>query len=96
MNAPKWFQDPRISSIDPAKLSLMLKLAGQLEGKSQKEAMPIVLGAVASASRQNLQFTQEEFQLIFEIMKEGKSDEEKHQMDATLSKAQRMMKSGRR
>ena len=29
MNTPEWFQDPRISSIDPAKLSLMLNLARQ-------------------------------------------------------------------
>ena len=55
--------------------------------------MPILFGAVASASRQNLQFTQEEFQLIFEIMKEGKSEAEKKKMDETLKKAQKMMRS---
>lgn len=92
MNVPEWFQDPRIKEIAPAKLSLLLKLAEQIEGKNQKQAMPILFGAMASANRQNLQFTQEEFQLIFEIMKEGKSDEEKKQMDATLAKAQRMMR----
>ena len=54
--------------------------------------MPVLVGAVASASRQNLQFTPEEFQLIFEIMKEGKSEAEKRQMDETLKKAQKMMK----
>lgn len=93
MNIPEWFNDPRISGINPAKLSLILKLAEQMEGKSQKEVMPIVLGAVASANRQNLQFSPDEFQLIFEIMKEGKSEEEKKKMDDTLAKAQRMMKS---
>lgn len=91
MNIPEWFHDPRISGIAPAKLTMLLKLAEQIEGKSQKEVMPIVLGAVASANRQNLKFTPEEFSLIFEIMKEGKSEEEKQKMDATLSKAMRMM-----
>lgn len=91
MNVPEWFQDPRISGIAPAKLTLLLKLAEQIEGKNQKQAMPILLGAVASANRQNLQFSPEEFQLIFEIMKEGKSDAEKKQMDETLAKAQKMM-----
>ena len=93
MNIPEWFQDPRISGINPAKLSLIMKLAEQVEGKNQKEVMPVVLGAMASANRQNLQFTPDEFNLIFEIMKEGKSEEEKEKMDATLAKAQRMLRS---
>lgn len=93
MNVPEWFQDPRIKDISPAKLTFLLKLAEQIEGKNQKQAMPILFGAVASASRQNLQFTPEEFQLIFEIMKEGKSEAEKRRMDETLRKAQQMMKS---
>lgn len=95
MNIPEWFEDPRIKNIAPAKLSLLLKLAQQIEGKNQKQAMPILFGAMASANRQHLQFTPEEFNLIFDIMKEGKSEEEKKQMDATLAKAQRMMRDSR-
>lgn len=91
MNIPEWFEDPRIRDISPAKLTLLLKLAEQIEGKTQKEVMPILMGAVASANRQHLQFTKDEFDLIFEIMKEGKSEAEKQQMDATLAKARRMM-----
>lgn len=92
MNIPEWFDDPRISSVSPAKLTLLLKLAEQIEGKTQKEVMPILMGAMASANRQHLQFTREEFDLIFEIMKEGKSEAEKQQMDATLARARRLMK----
>lgn len=93
MNVPEWFHDPRISGIAPEKLSLLLKLAEQIEGKkTQKEIMPIVMGALASANRQNLHFSPDEFDLIFSIMKEGKSEEEKKQMDATLSKAQKMFR----
>lgn len=93
MNIPEWFQDPRISGINPEKLSLLMKLAEQLEGKkTQKEVMPIVMGAIASANRQHLQFSPDEFELIFSIMKEGKSEEEKKQMDATLSRAQKMFR----
>ena len=95
MNIPEWFQDPRMKDISPDKLTFLLNLAKQIEGKNQKQAMPVLMGAVASASRQNLQFTPEEFQLIFEIMKEGKSEAEKRRMDETLRKAQQMMKSQR-
>ena len=92
MNIPGWFQDPRMKDISPDKLTFLLSLAKQIEGKNQKQAMPVLMGAVASASRQNLQFTPEEFQLIFEIMKEGKSPEEKRKMDEMLKKARGVMK----
>ena len=82
MNIPDWFYDERVQQIAPEKLTLLLRLAEQLEGKtSQREMLPIIMGAAASASRQNLGFTREEFELIFRIMKEGKSDAEQAQME---------------
>ena len=57
MNIPNWFYDERVQQIAPEKLNLLLHLAAQLEGKtSQKEIMPVLIGAIASASRQNLMF----------------------------------------
>ena len=50
------------------------------------------MGAIASANRQRLNFTKDEFDLIFQIMKEGKSEEEKRQMDDALAKARKMMR----
>lgn len=86
MNIPNWFYDERVQKIAPEKLTLLLKLAEQLEGKtSQKEIMPVVMGAITSANRRNLMFSKEEFELIFMIMKEGKSEAEKAQMDDMLT-----------
>lgn len=91
MNIPEWFYDERVQEIAPEKLTLLLRLAEQLEGKtSQKEIMPIVMGAIASANRRNLFFSKDEFELIFMIMKEGKTDAEKAQMDHMLQHAQRL------
>ena len=91
MNIPDWFYDERVQKIAPEKLTLLLRLAEQLDGKtSQKEIMPVIMGAVASANRRNLMFSREEFELIFMIMKEGKSDSEKAQMDDMLNRAQRL------
>ena len=81
MNIPNWFYDERVQQIAPEKLNLLLHLAAQLEGKtSQKEIMPVLMGAIASANRQNLMFSKDEFELIFKIMKEGKSVEEQQKM----------------
>ena len=91
MNIPNWFYDERVQKIAPEKLTLLLKLAEQLEGKtSQKEIMPVVMGAITSANRRNLMFSKEEFELIIMIMKEGKSEAEKAQMDDMLNRAQRL------
>ena len=68
MNIPNWFYDERVQQIAPEKLNLLLHLAAQLEGKtSQKEIMPVLIGAIASASRQNLMFSKDEFELIFKM-----------------------------
>ena len=91
MNIPDWFYDERVQQIAPEKLNLLLHLASQLEGKtSQKEIMPVLIGAIASANRQNLMFSKDEFELIFKIMKEGKSETEKARMDDMLNQAQRL------
>ncbi|MCD8363169.1 MAG: hypothetical protein LUC98_09480 [Lachnospiraceae bacterium] len=96
MNPPEWFYDERIQKIAPEKLQLLMSLASQLDGKSsQKEMLPILLGAAASASRRGLSFTKDEFDLIFRIMKEGKSAEEQAQMDRTLEKAQQLFQQKR-
>ncbi len=93
MNIPEWFHDPRIQNIAPEKLTLLIRLAEQLEGKqTQREAMPILMGALASANRRNLRFSPDEFDLIFSIMKEGKSPEEQAKMDATLEQAGKMFR----
>ena len=95
MNIPNWFYDERVQQIAPEKLNLLLHLAAQLEGKtSQKEIMPVLIGAIA-ASRQNLMFSKDEFELIFKIMKEGKSVDEQQKMDETLQKARQVF-SGKR
>ena len=55
MNIPNWFYDERVQKIAPEKLKLLLSMAEQLEGKtSQKEIMPVVMGAITSANRRNL------------------------------------------
>ena len=73
MNIPNWFYDERVQKIAPEKLTLLLKLAEQLEGKtSQKEIMPVVMGAITSANRRNLMFSKEEFELI--LVDDGSRD----------------------
>lgn len=80
----EWINNPLLKNIDPIKLDLIQKAAGQVSGKSGKDLAPIMLALITSANRQGIQFSQDEISLILEILKEGKSPEEQAQIDRTI------------
>lgn len=80
----EWINNPMLKDIDPVKLNLIQKAASQVSGKSGKELAPIMMALITSANRQKIRFTQEEMTLILEILKEGKSSEEKEQIDKSI------------
>ncbi|MCI8834234.1 MAG: hypothetical protein HFH24_02475 [Ruminococcus sp.] len=80
----EWINNPLLKNIDPIKLELIQKAAGQVSGKSGKDLAPIMLALITSANRQGIQFSQNEISLILEILKEGKSEEEQAQIDKTI------------
>lgn len=50
-----------------------------------------MMALITGANKKGVSFTPEEIQLILEIMKEGKSDEEKNQIDKTIRMVTAMM-----
>lgn len=80
----EWMNNPALKTIDPIKLELIKKAAAQTKGKNGRELAPIMLALITSAGRQGIRFTPDEVSLILEILKEGKTDEEKEQIDKTL------------
>lgn len=63
------------------KLELIRTAARQTEGKSGKALAPVMLSLIVSANKRGIRFTTEETDLILAIMKEGKTDSEKKQID---------------
>lgn len=77
----EWMNHPAMKNLDPVKLELIRTAARQTEGKSGKALAPVMLSLIVSANKRGIRFTTEETDLILTIMKEGKTDSEKKQID---------------
>lgn len=77
----EWMNHPAMKNLDPVKLELIRTAARQTEGKTGKALAPVMLSLIVNANKRGIQFTPEETDLILTIMKEGKTRDEKEQID---------------
>ena len=90
-----WMNHPAMSTLDPAKLELIKMAAKQTQGKTGKSLASVLLSLIVGANKQGLRFTAAETDLILEILKEGKSEQERKQIDHMVSSVQQTMQKGR-
>lgn len=90
--AMDWINHPAMKNIDPVKLELIKTAAGQTLGKSGSSLASVMMTLITSANRQGIRFTAEESSLILEILKEGRSEAEKKQIDSMLNLVMGQMK----
>ena len=88
----EWMNHPKMQNMDPIKLELIKMAAAQTAGKSGKDLAPILFAPITNAGKHNIQFSPEEITLILDLLKEGKSDSEKAQIDRTVNMAASMLK----
>lgn len=79
-----WLNDPRLKDMSPLKVEFMRTAAAETSGKSGNALVPVLMALITNANRNGIQFSQNEFSLILEIMKEGKTTREKEQIDRTI------------
>lgn len=77
--------------MDPRKVFLLTKISEKIEGKTDTDILPILMAAMTSARKQNISFTTDEFEILFSILKEGKSTQEIQQMNQTLDFAKNVL-----
>lgn len=87
----EWMNHPAMKNLDPVKLELIQMAASQTSGKSGKDLAPVMLALITNANKKGIRFSSDEFSLIMEIMKDGKSKEEQAQIDKTLGMVRTMM-----
>lgn len=80
-----WMNNPAMKNIDPIKLELIKTAASKTSGKSGKKLAPIMMALISGANKQGIRFTPEEMTLILDILKDGKSKEEREQIDRTIN-----------
>lgn len=73
-----------MKNMDPAKLELIKMAAEQTKGKSGRALAPVMMSLISGAGKKGIRFTQEEMTLILDLLKEGKSDAEKAQIDTMV------------
>lgn len=86
-----WKNHPALAGMDPKKLFLLTKISEKIEGKSENDVLPILMAAMTSARKQNISFTPDEFELLFSILKEGKSPQQIQQMNQTMEFARNVL-----
>ena len=91
MSLPTWKNHPALAGMDPKKLFLLTKLSEKIEGKTEQDILPVLMAAMTSARRQNISFTQDEFEILFSILKEGKSPEEIQRINRTIDFARNVL-----
>ena len=91
MSLPTWKGHPALAGMDPKKVFLLTKISEKIQGKSETDVMPILMAAMTSARKQNISFTPNEFEILFSILKEGKSDQEVQQMNQTMEFARNIL-----
>ena len=91
MSLPTWKNHPALAGMDPRKVFLLTKISEKIEGKSEQDILPILMAAMSSARKQNISFTPSEFEILFSILKEEKSEEEVRRINQTIDFARNIL-----
>ena len=91
MSLPTWKNHPALTGMDPKKIFLLTKISEKIEGKSEQDILPILMAAMSSARKQNISFTADEFEILFTILKEGKSEQEVRKINQTIDFARNVL-----
>ena len=80
-----WKNNPRLSGMDPQKLSMLQGLADQGLGKNPSELLPFIMGAASKGKNAGLNFSSDEISTIIEVLKMGKSPAEAAKLDRIVN-----------
>lgn len=81
MNNYAWMNHPAMKNIDSRKLVILTELAKEAEGIPRDKALPLLIKANAKMKALNLTFTQQETDLLIEILTKDMSPIEKKKVE---------------
>lgn len=73
--------NPRMKNIDPRKLAVLIELMKEAEGKSMDQMLPLIISTNKKLRDQDLSFTQDESDLMIEILTKNMSSKDKAQFE---------------
>ena len=76
-----WSDNPRLKNIDPRKLTILLELVTESEGKPMDKLIPLLMNTQKKLQKQNLTFSKDESDLMVEILTKNMNAKEKSQFE---------------
>ena len=87
----EWMNNPALKNMDPLKLELIKRAALQSAGRSGKELAPVMMSLISGANQKGIRFRPDEINMVLDIMKEGKTEKERAEIDKTINFARSIM-----
>ncbi len=81
MNQNIFEENAIFKNMHPVKIKVMKELAQKMEGRSMKDAAPLLMEAVNELQRNNLSFTPQESAMLIEILSKDMSPQEKARVE---------------
>lgn len=76
-----WMNNPKIRNIDPRKLSVLLEIMKEAEGKSMDQLLPLLINANQRLQSENLNFSKDESEVLIDLLTRNLTPREKMQFE---------------
>jgi hypothetical protein len=76
-----WTNNPKMKNIDPRKLTVLLELVKEAEGKPMDKLVPLLVNANKKLQEQNMNFTKDESDMIIDLLSKNMTPKEKMQFE---------------
>ncbi len=76
-----WTNNPKIRNLDPRKLTALIDLMKEAEGKPLDKVLPLLMTTNKKLQDQNLMFNREETDIMIELLSRNLSPKEKMQFE---------------
>ncbi len=80
----QWMDDARVADIPKNKLDFLQKIFFESKNLTQKEQLPFFMALAGRAKRDNISFSQDEINLIMEVIKDHSTPEEVAKINQTV------------
>ena len=80
-----WQDNPKLAGMDRSKLDMLQQMAQQGAGKSPSDLLPFIMNAAANGKSAGLRFNPNEINTIIEVLKMGKSPQERAKLDQVVN-----------
>lgn len=80
-----WQDNPKLAGMERSKLDMLQQMAQQGAGKSPSDLLPFIMNAAAKGKSAGLRFNPNEINTIIEVLKMGKSPQERAKLDQVVN-----------